>query len=72
MLPSETCFKVDLSSLSKIFFELNLTFMNCWISIVRVVIWSRSVSTFVWMTAKGVETTNIVVRVAEEPDSCTP
>ena len=52
--------------------RLNLTVMNCWISIVRVVIWSRSVSTFVWMTAKGVETTNIVVRVAVEPDSCTP
>ena len=52
--------------------ELNLTVMNCWISIVRVVIWSRSVSTSVWMTAEGVETTNIVVRVAEEPDSCTP
>ena len=52
--------------------ELNLTVMNCWISIVRVVIWSRSVSTSVWMAAVGVETTNIVVRVAVEPDSCTP
>ena len=52
--------------------ELNLTVMNCWISIVRVVIWSRSVSTSFWMTAEGVETTNIVVRVAVEPDSCTP
>ena len=73
------CFPVKLAStkswsvlLSKISFELNLTVMNCWISIVRVVIWSRSVSTSVWMAAEGVETTNIVVRVAVEPDSCTP
>ena len=51
--------------------ELNLTVMNCWISIVRVVIWSRSVSTSVWMTAEGVKTTNIVVRLAVDPDSCT-
>ena len=52
--------------------ELKKPVTNCWISTVRVVIWSRSVSTSVWMAAVGVETTNIVVWVAVEPDSCTP
>ena len=63
------------SGCSKISFymkELKLPFMICWISIVRVVIWSRPVSTSVWMAAVGVETTNIVVWVAVGPDPCTP
>jgi hypothetical protein len=63
------------SGCSKISFymkELKLPFMICWISILRVVIWSRPVSTSVWMAAVGVETTNIVVWVAVGPDPCTP
>ena len=63
------------SGCSKISFymkELKLPVMICWISIIRMVIWSRPVSTSVWMAAVGVETTNIVVWVAMGPDSCTP
>ena len=52
--------------------ELKLPVMICWISIIRMVIWSRPASTSVWMAAVGVETTNIVVWVAVGPDSCTP
>ena len=52
--------------------ELKLPVMICWISIIRMVIWSRPVSTSVWMAAVGVETTNIMVWVAMGPDSCTP
>ena len=40
--------------------ELKLPVMICWISIIRMMIWSRSVST----AAVGVETTNIMVWVA--------
>ena len=41
--------------------ELKLPGMICWITIKRMMIWSRSVSTSVWMAAMGVETTNIMV-----------
>ena len=42
-------------------------------SILRMMIWSRPVSTHGWKTAKGVETTNIVVWVsAMLPNPCTP
>jgi hypothetical protein len=56
------------SGCSKISFymkELKLPFTICWISILRVMIWSRPVSTYGWKAAVGVETTNIVVWVAD-------
>ena len=55
------------SGCSKISFymkELKLPFMICLISISRMMIWSRPVSTNGWKAAKGVETTNIVVWVS--------
>jgi hypothetical protein len=64
------------SGCSKISFymkELKLPFMICLISILRMMIWSRPVSTHDWKAAKGVETTNIVVWVpAMVPNPCTP
>ena len=51
--------------------ELKFPVMICWISKVKVEIWSRAVSTSVWMAVMGVETTNIVVWVAVGPNSFT-